>query len=102
MKQVWFKTKTILCALLCLLCVMTGCAGEYPAQPDVALRDTYAEASQSEQITEKQTEVGQAEAKQTETENADASIELPEIATVTEETAAIESTVKETEKKNCK
>lgn len=52
MKQIWFRTKTILCALLCLLCVMTGCAGDYPAQPDVALQEVYTDESQSESVTE--------------------------------------------------
>lgn len=56
MKQVWFRTRTILCALLCLLCVMTGCAGEYPAQPDVVLQEAWTEGSRSEQEESIETE----------------------------------------------
>lgn len=68
MKQLRFRTRTILCALLCLLCVMTGCAGEYPAQPDVALQETYTEGNQSTQIEATQIDTAQTGATQTEAE----------------------------------
>ena len=49
MKQKWFKTKTMLCAFLCLLCVMTGCAGEYPAQSDMAEQNEWIAAEVQEE-----------------------------------------------------
>lgn len=90
MKQLWFRTKTILCALLCLLCVMTGCAGDYPAQPDVALQEAYSEDGQSGQADVISTEAGQTDTAQPEVtqEPVDAMAEMPETISDSEENIA--------------
>ncbi|MBE5884467.1 MAG: ribonuclease [Lachnospiraceae bacterium] len=50
MKRKWFRLRTLLCALLCIVCVLTGCAGEYVAEyvPEYSEAEVWQEEAYTE------------------------------------------------------